>query len=124
MNKKVLIVEDNKDLSLLMCHLLLGAGIDAFQAANGWQALDVLDDIRPDLIVSDIGMPEMDGYELCKKLGEMENFRRIPVIILTGYTSRIDELRVLGIKEFLIKPVERARLLAAIQRALHNQEAG
>ncbi len=118
MNKRVLIVEDDKELALELCYLLFGFHIDAYRAANGWQAIDALEDVKPDLIIVDINMPEMDGRALCKKLETMGILKRVPIIILTGYPNRINEFKTFGVQEFLVKPFEGERLLAAIERIL------
>lgn len=123
MNRKVLIVEDNKDLARLMSYHLMSAHLVPYMAATGYQGLDVLAEVKPDLIITDIIMPEMTGYEFCKKLDEKGLLQKIPVIVLTAYAKGFEEFHELGIQKFLLKPFEPNKLLEVIEQVFHKIDA-
>ena len=89
---KILIVEDNDDLRAVIAEII-GARYEVLTAANGKIALGVLADNNCDLIVSDIMMPEMDGYELCEYVKSELRYSHIPIIQLTAKTSVEDKVR-------------------------------
>jgi PAS domain S-box-containing protein len=114
----VLLVEDDADSRKLLATMLkrYGARVTATKSAK--EALGVFAGELPDVMISDIGMPEQDGYELIRKLRAMppEKGGRIPAIALTGYASRKDRERALaeGYHQHIAKPIEQAEIVAAI----------
>jgi two-component system alkaline phosphatase synthesis response regulator PhoP len=116
----ILLVEDEDSMVTLIKYNLEQAGYIFFFAKNGKLALEFCHKQRPDLIISDISMPEMDGYELREKLITDENFRDIPFIFLTAKTQSDDKFRGigLGVNHFLIKPFEPELLLLTISNIL------
>ncbi len=119
----VLIVEDNKDVCkyLQMC---LADQYSLHFTFNGKEGLDKAFEISPDFIISDIMMPEMDGYELCEKLKKDKRTSHIPIIILTARAddaSRISGLRK-GIDAYLMKPFSKEELNIRIQKILERRK--
>jgi len=121
-NKKytILLVEDEDSMVTLIKYNLEQSGYLFFSVRNGKLALDFCNTQKPDLIISDISMPEMDGYELRENLINNENFRDIPFIFLTAKTQTDDKFRGmgLGVNHFLIKPFEPELLLLTISNIL------
>ena len=126
MNKKhsILLVEDEESMVTLIKYNLEQAGYNFSFVKNGKLALDFCRHHKPDLIISDISMPEMDGYELRENLIADENFRDIPFIYLTAKTQTDDKFRgvKLGVNHFLIKPFEPELLLLTIYNILDNND--
>ena len=115
----VLIVEDDPETRHLYAELLHRSGFETDQAHNGFQALDkALASPRPDLILTDIAVPGMDGIELCRKLRADERTRSIPVLAITGYDDRHypDRIRTAGADGVLLKPCDADLLVSEARR--------
>jgi len=125
-NKKytILLVEDEESMVTLIKYNLEQAGYIFSSVKNGILALEFCNRQHPDLIISDISMPEMDGYELRENLISNENFRDIPFIYLTAKTQTDDKFRGmgLGVNHFLIKPFEPELLLLTVSDILGIKE--
>ena len=121
---RILLVEDEESMVTLIKYNLEQAGYIFSSVKNGKLALEFCNRNRPDLIISDISMPEMDGYELRENLINNENLRDIPFIFLTAKTQTDDKFRGLGlgVNHFLIKPFEPELLLLTISNILGNKE--
>ena len=120
---KILVVEDNDDLRSVIAEII-GARYDVLTAANGKIALEVLADNNCDLIVSDIMMPEMDGYELCEYVKSELRYSHIPIVQLTAKTSVEDKVRGLeyGADAYIEKPFSSEHLMAQIDSLIRNRE--
>jgi CheY-like chemotaxis protein len=120
----ILLVEDEDSMVTLIKYNLEQAGYIFSSAKNGKHALEYCHRQRPDLIISDISMPEMDGYELRENLIKNNNFRDIPFIFLTAKTQTEDKFRGmgLGVNHFLIKPFEPELLLLTVSNILEIKE--
>jgi putative two-component system response regulator len=116
----LLLVEDNVELRNGLKEILLSEGYTVFAAGNGREAIEQMRLVNPDLILSDITMPEMDGYELFHQIRQMPEGVRIPFIFLTAHGARQEVLRgkKIGIEDYLVKPVTRAELVTTIQSRL------
>jgi DNA-binding NarL/FixJ family response regulator len=116
----ILIVDDDPGIRLAVSDYLEMCGYSVITAANGQEALSLLDQYHPHLLVSDIRMPMMDGYELVKKIRKRPEFRIIPVIFLTERNST--EARIKGYSSgcdlYLPKPFEMGELVAIIRSLL------
>lgn len=123
----ILIVDDDRTNLLLMATILTAEGHTVTQAENGKSALDALHREKFDLIISDILMPVMDGYYLCRACKKDDRLKTIPLIFCSGtYTSEKDETLAArcGADAFIAKPFERRELLAVISRVVENAKKG
>ncbi|MFZ3137429.1 MAG: response regulator [Thermodesulfovibrionales bacterium] len=107
MPKKVLIVEDNEDNRELVVKVLRNKGYEIVQAADGEEALEKAVAERPDLILLDISLPKLDGYEVAKRLKSMEEFQEIPIIAFTAHAMKGDREKVIvaGFEGYISKPI-------------------
>ncbi len=122
MSKKVAIVEDNPD-NLLLVQALLSGQYDIITHVDSFEALNMLKDEQPDIILMDISMPAMDGVELLSKLREDDLTKAIPVIALTAYAMEGDREKFLsiGFDGYLSKPIyDEALLLETIETTMKN----
>ena len=117
-NLRVLIVENDTDSREMLVQVLTQFGVNATAVSSVAEALEAIDQTRPDVLVSDIGMPGEDGYDLIRKLRALpaERGGKIPAIALTGYVSSKDRAKSLrtGYQEHIAKPVEPDKLIAII----------
>ncbi len=120
---KLLIVEDNVELLMLM-RQLLKATYHIYIAKNGLEALDIIREKELDLIISDVMMPEMDGYELTTAVKSDPNYNHLPIILLTAKTQEEDEQEALlaGADEFLTKPFRLGDLKLRIDNIIENRK--
>jgi putative two-component system response regulator len=124
---RILVVDDKKENLYLLETLLRGSGYDVVLATNGAEALEELRVQRADLIISDILMPVMDGFQFCKNVKENEKTAGIPLVFYTAaYIDKKDEelgLR-LGADKFIRKPIDPEELLRTVQSLLKDKEEG
>lgn len=123
-NASILIVEDNPDLNYALCEILGSYGYRVHAAHNGYEALDVLRMVHPDVILCDIMMPGMDGYTLLQHARADVALRTLPFIFLTARSSTADQRRAkeIGIEDYLTKPIDSSDLVVAIENALHRSQ--
>ena len=117
----VLIVEDDPETCQFYAEAFHRSGFDTAEAHNGHQALaKALSSPRPDLILTDIAVPGLDGIELCRKLRADERTRSIPVLAITGYDDRHypDRARTAGADQVLTKPCDEEVLVSEARRLL------
>lgn len=121
--KKILLVEDNTDL-LESMDMLLSEHYTVYPAVDGEDALEKLIDVKPDIIVSDIMMPRLDGYELLRRIRLMPDLKNVPVILLTalGQDENLIEGYDLGADDYLVKPVRTQVLMSRIDNLLRKQD--
>lgn len=120
--RRVLIVDDNRDAANSLAELLTLQGHTAQAAHSGKEALECLASFEPEVALLDIGLPQMNGYELARRLREIETLRGIRIIALTGYgqTEDRERTRAAGFDDHLVKPVN----LAALERTLMGLPGG
>ena len=120
----ILIVEDSPTQAEELQYILEKNGYQVAVAHNGREALDMLATKKPILVISDIVMPEMDGFDLCRRIKENDGLKEIPVILLTALSDPEDVLRGLecGADNFIIKPYEESYLIARVHHMLINTE--
>jgi len=118
----VLIVDDQLDNLLVAETALKFHGVKTYRAANGIQALRILEDIQPTLILLDLSMPEMDGWEMFEVLKTRPEMQDIPVIALTAHVMQGDKERVLaaGFTGYISKPFSVAMIVEEIKNILDN----
>jgi DNA-binding response OmpR family regulator len=120
--KKVLIVEDEESLLKLESILLTSKGYEVKGVSNGQAALDAFAEERPDLVLLDIMLPEIDGFEVCRRIKENPETKDIPVVMLTAKKSREDMARgeKVGADWYITKPFKSAMVIKTIQRFLEE----
>ncbi|MBE9035741.1 hybrid sensor histidine kinase/response regulator [aff. Roholtiella sp. LEGE 12411] len=115
---KVLLVDDEDDTRDLIAFILKQSGAEVIQVASAMEALRVIPQFQPHLLLSDIGMPEVDGYMLMRQIRAMlpEQGGQIPAIALTAYAGEVDYQQAIaaGFQQHITKPVEPAKLIRAI----------
>ena len=123
-NAEVLIVEDSATQAEQLQHLLEEGGYTATVALDGKQALAMAREHRPALLISDIVMPEMDGYTLCKEMKTEKELGAIPVFLLPSLAGAEEVLKALqcGADNFVQKPYDGKRLLSLTEYMLTNRE--
>ena len=106
MPHKILIAEDERDIRDLVRYSLTFAGFEVVEASNGIEAVDRTVAEKPDLILMDVRMPKMTGYEACKQLKAIDEVKDIPVIFLSakGQESEIQQGMDVGAVEYILKP--------------------
>lgn len=117
---KILVAEDDKDLNKYVCTCLRNAGYEAISCADGREAVDALEVEHPDMLLSDIMMPRMDGYELaeCAKLVN----DKLPIIFMTAKDDKVSQMRGYraGIDDYVIKPFDMDVVLMKISALLRR----
>ncbi len=105
MAKKILIIEDDSFLQGLASRKLRSEGYDVFGAGNAAEAWKILDGMLPDLILLDLLLPDVDGFEILKKINEKGVMKSIPIIVFSNLSEEKDIKRAtdLGVKEFMVK---------------------
>lgn len=115
----VLVVEDNASERELICSYLISGGHQAITAANGKEALNKIESQIPDVIITDLVMPDMSGLELCRHIKKNALAKEIPIIACTSKSSDLDKLWGMkqGINIYLTKPFSSEHILEAVQTA-------
>ena len=118
--KRVLIVEDETDVAELTRTAIQSDDIEVFIAFDGLSALDEIPRIRPDLILLDVMLPAVDGFELCKKIKDNPDTEDILVVLFTAASEPFIVERVVGVgaDDYLMKPIDHSRLRKKIRIAL------
>jgi DNA-binding response OmpR family regulator len=119
---KILVVEDSRTQAEYLCHILENEGYQVIVAANGKDALEQIRIDRPTIVLTDIVMPEMDGYALCRAIRQNGSMARIPVILVTQLFDPADVIRGLeaGASNFIIKPFEPSHVTSRITSILQS----
>ncbi|MBI5741836.1 MAG: response regulator [Nitrospirae bacterium] len=123
-NARILVVEDSLTQAEQLKYILARAGYEVSVAKNGREALDIVGGINPAIIISDIIMPEMDGFTLCKYIKADQALKRLPLIFLTALSGPEDVLKALecGADNFITKPFDEKYLLTKVHHILVNEE--
>ncbi|KAF0151723.1 MAG: DNA-binding response regulator [Ignavibacteria bacterium] len=127
MKTKILLVDDEKDIVEFLEYNLISEGFEVITASNGQEALVKLSE-NPDLIILDVMMPKMDGYETCSRIRATEAFKNTPILFLTAKSSELDEVHGLniGADDFIQKPISPKKLIARVKansRKLESSQA-
>ena len=123
MQTKILLVDDEKDIVEFLQYNLVQEGFKVITAYNGKEALEKISQ-KPDLIILDVMMPKMDGYEVCSKIRSMDEFKNTLIIFLTAKASEQDEVLGLniGADDFIQKPISPKKLTARVKSNLRKLE--
>jgi two-component system alkaline phosphatase synthesis response regulator PhoP len=122
--KKILVVDDEKELTSLVSLHMKMAGYEVLIASTGEKALDISREEKPDLIILDLMLPKIDGWEVCKQLRQDVATQDIPVIMLTARTQTEDKLKGFeaGADDYVTKPFSPRELVARVKRVLARAE--
>ncbi|HSE32919.1 MAG TPA: response regulator [Pyrinomonadaceae bacterium] len=122
---KVLIVEDSADTLALLRTIFVQQGAEVSTATSAAEALSLLKKTNPDIIVSDIGMPDTDGFELLQRIRELPKFENTPAFAISGYASEADRKQALsvGYRALMAKPVDVDALFELIHSSLKSPDA-
>jgi two-component system, OmpR family, alkaline phosphatase synthesis response regulator PhoP len=123
MKTKILLVDDERDIVEFLQYNLEHEGFEVITAYDGDEAIRKLTE-KPDLIILDVMMPKINGYEACKIIRQKEGFNHIPVIFLTAKSSEMDEITGLdlGADDFIRKPISPKKLIARVKSNLRKSE--
>src|SRR4030043_998145 len=128
---RILCIDDEPAILKFFEAVLVPRGYEVIRAENGEEALEKLKDQRIDLVISDVRMPKMDGFEVCRWIKEDERYRNLPVIIITGLAGKDDRIKGIeaGAEDFISKPISPEEVLARIKmllkaKALHEKRIG
>ncbi len=121
--RSLLIIDDDETIRAALRRMFESEGYKVITAADGTQLSDVLDDSPIDLIILDIGLPWLNGYELAKLLKEHEDLKKIPLIFLSGKTSELDVKRgfEVGADDYIKKPFDVEKMKKAVETLLRLQ---
>ncbi|WP_211745614.1 response regulator transcription factor [Paenibacillus sp. Marseille-Q4541] len=114
----ILVVDDDPHIRELVSHVLKTEGFSTTEASNGQEALKVLESVKADLVILDIMMPGMDGWELCKELAD--DYNNIPLLMLTAKGEITHKVRgfELGTDDYLVKPFDPLELIVRVKALL------
>jgi len=122
--KKILVADDEKDIVELVAYNLEREGFAVFRASDGRQALEIIRQDKPDLVILDLMMPEIPGTEVCRKVRGAPETANLPIIMLTAKADAVD--RILGLEigadDYLTKPFHVRELVARVRAVLRRSE--
>ncbi len=124
MKTKILLVDDEPDIVEFLEYNLSQEGFDVIKAYDGIEALKKISE-KPDLILLDIMMPKLDGYEVCKRIRNMKGYEKIPVVFLTAKSGEVDEILglELGANDYIQKPISPKKLVARVKSNLRKTDS-
>lgn len=120
-SKPVILCVDDEPLNLMVLEgVLVPKGYEVIKAEGGKKALDIIRDRKIDIVLLDVMMPDMNGYEVCKRLKSDERFRTIPIVMITALASKDDRIKGIeaGAEDFISKPFDHGEVLARIKMLL------
>jgi CheY-like chemotaxis protein len=128
---RILCVDDEPDVLKFLEAVLVPNGYEVTKAEDGEEALEKLKGERIDLVLSDVTMPKLDGFEVCRRIKADDRYRNIPVVIITGLAAKQDRIKGIdaGAEDFISKPIDPAEVLARIKmllkaKELHEKQSG
>lgn len=122
----ILVAEDERDIRELINFTLMYAGYQVTQAANGAEALELAPKVKPDLIMMDVRMPKMTGYEACRQMKQIEEIKNIPVVFLSakGQDEEVQTGIEAGAVAYILKPFSPEELTRQIGEILKQNGLG
>jgi len=120
LRKKVLIVDDERLTRAVLQHNVVLAGYDVMVAGSGKEAMEKIIDVTPDLIVVDLVMPDMNGFEMCRRIRSNKETTKTPVIVVSALQSQsdVEEAKISGANVYLTKPVKPEEFVSHIKKFL------
>nr|WP_246848042.1 response regulator [Sphingomonas beigongshangi] len=117
----IMTVDDSPSMRMLLRAALTDLGYQVLEAEDGVHALERLDGVQPDLLITDINMPRLDGFGLIERVREQDRHRNLPILVLTTESSdeKKQRARNAGATGWIVKPFHPEKLAAAIRRVLH-----
>lgn len=114
---KILVVEDDPEVRRLMAFLLDNEGFTVYASEDGRQALDAIDGIKPDMVLIDLAMPNLDGFQLAEELRSRPEYQKIPIMAVTARDQQVDKYGAYkaGANAFLTKPFDPLELLYKVR---------
>ena len=114
---KILVVDDNHEIRNILEKHLTAEGHEVVTAADGLEALQILDTSTPDLMTLDISMPGIDGYEVCRRVRQELQRESLPILIISGNINPEDKIKALdlGADKYITKPFEMDELLSTVK---------
>ena len=124
MAKRILVVEDHEDNRAILRDLLTAADFEYIEATNGAEGVDAAERERPDLILMDIQLPEIDGYEATRRIKAKPELNPIPIIAVTSFALSGDDKKAFaaGCQDYITKPYSPRALLAKVREHLEKAE--
>jgi two-component system cell cycle response regulator DivK len=124
MAKRILVVEDHEDNRAILRDLLTAADFEYIEATNGAEGVDAAERERPDLILMDIQLPEIDGYEATRRIKAKPELNSIPIIAVTSFALSGDDKKALaaGCQDYITKPYSPRALLVMVREHLEKAE--
>jgi CheY-like chemotaxis protein len=118
--KRILIVEDTKTIVMVEKLMLSGQDYEIETASNGLEGLMKAQNIKPDLVLLDIMMPEMDGIEMCRQLKANSETKSIPVVMVTtkGESDKVEQAFLAGCDDYVTKPIDKVELRSKVAKHL------
>ncbi len=122
MAKKILVVDDEEDICRLISRALENEGYEVYGAFDGKEALSKVYDVSPDLVVMDVLMPKMNGYQASEQIRKDPLYRELPILMLTVKDSKEDKMRGFdsGVDEYMIKPFDVTEVVARVKVVLER----
>ena len=119
---RVLIVEDEDNIAIALDYLMSREGYDHYRIANGADAISAIRQTHPDLVLLDVMLPEVSGYEICQEVRADDSLRDVKILMMTARGSALERRKglALGADGFIAKPFELKELRAEVQRLLQH----
>ncbi len=116
--KKVLIVDDERLTRAVLQHNVVLAGYDVVVASNGHEAMEKIEEAVPDLIVVDLVMPDMNGFEMCRRIRSNEQTTKTPIIVVSSLQSQtdIEDAKSAGANVYLTKPIKPQEFIDQVKK--------
>jgi DNA-binding response OmpR family regulator len=120
-NKRVVVVEDDPAIGVMMASVLADAGYTPFVVQDGWQALKIVRELRPDAITLDLQLPGVDGHALLRKLEHDESHRSLPIVVVSASTDSLSNYELSLVTDTLTKPFDLNDLVEAVEHAIEHR---
>lgn len=118
MAKKILVIDDDPNIVELIRRRLEASQFQVVTACNGQEGFDKLAPEKPDLVIVDVLMPQMDGYTFVRNVRKEEDFKNLPIIVLTAKDKMKDLFELEGVREYIVKPYRPEDLMQKVKRNL------